>query len=51
MELGSAALTYAVGCRTHNTYVRDSGFIGLASMAAAGTFDLGLKLAFDRGVK
>ena len=48
MEIGSGALTYAVGCRSQNRYIRNTGFDGLAAMAAAGTLDLALKLAFDR---
>ena len=48
LELGSAALAYGVGCHEHHSYLRDTGFKALAAMAAAGTVDLGLKLAFDR---
>lgn len=48
LEIGSAALAYGVGCHKHNSYLRDTGFKALAAMAAAGTVDLGLKLAFDR---
>ena len=48
LEIGSAALAYGVGCREHHPYLRDAGFTALAAMAAAGTVDLGLKLAFDR---
>ena len=48
IEIGSSALTYVIGCGEHRPYVRDTGFTGLAAMAAAGTVDLGLKLAFDR---
>lgn len=48
MEIGSAALAYGAGCHEHNSYLRDTGFKALAAMAAAGTVDLGLKLAFDR---
>lgn len=48
MEIGSSALAYGIGCTEHQPYLRDTGFTGLASMAAAGTLDLGLKLAFDR---
>ena len=48
LELGSAALAYGVGCGEHHSYLRDTGFKALAAMAAAGTMDLGLKLAFDR---
>lgn len=48
MELGSGALGYGVGCGHHNSYLRDTGFKALAAMGAAGTVDLGLKLAFNR---
>jgi hypothetical protein len=48
IEIGSSALAYVIGCGEHRPYTRDTGFIGLAAMAAAGTVDLGLKLAFDR---
>jgi hypothetical protein len=48
MELGSGALGYGVGCGKHHSYLRDTGFKALAAMGAAGTVDLGLKLAFDR---
>ena len=47
LEIGSAALGYGTGCGGHHSYVRDTGFKALAAMAAAGTVDLGLKLAFD----
>jgi len=48
IELGSGALAYGVGCGSHQSYLRDTGFKALAAMAAAGALDLGLKLAFDR---
>jgi len=48
MEIGSAALAYGIGCHEHRTELRDTGFVALAAMAAAGTTDLALKLAFDR---
>ncbi|HEV7675297.1 MAG TPA: phosphatase PAP2 family protein [Candidatus Angelobacter sp.] len=48
MELGSGVLAYGVGCRSNHSYLRDTGFKALAAMGAAGTLDLGLKLAFDR---
>ncbi len=48
LEIGSAALGYGVGCRKRHPFLRDAGFTALAAMAAAGTVDLGLKLAFDR---
>jgi hypothetical protein len=47
-EIGSAALGYGIGCGEHQSYLRDTGVKALAAMAAAGTVDLGLKLAFDR---
>jgi hypothetical protein len=48
MELGSGALGYGVGCGHGHSYLRDTGFKALAAIGAAGTVDLGLKLAFDR---
>jgi len=48
MELGSGALAFGVGCGNRHSYLRDTGFKALAAMGAAGTVDLGLKLAFDR---
>ena len=48
LELGSAALAYGTGCGKHHSYLRDSGFAALASMGAASTLDLALKLAFNR---
>ena len=48
LELGSAALSYGLGCREQHAYLQNTGFTALAAMAAAGTVDLGLKLAFDR---
>ena len=48
LEIGSAALGYGLGCHSHNSYLRDTGFKALAAMGAAGTVDLALKLAFDR---
>jgi membrane-associated phospholipid phosphatase len=48
LELGSAALGYGLGCREQHGYLQNTGFTALAAMAAAGTADLGLKLAFDR---
>jgi len=48
MEIGSAALMYGAGCHFLHPYLRDAGFTALAAMAAAGTVDLGLKLALDR---
>lgn len=47
-EIGSGALGYGIGCGTHRSYLRDTGFKGLAAMGVAGTEDLALKLAFDR---
>jgi membrane-associated phospholipid phosphatase len=48
LEIGAAALTYSIGCAKHHSYLRDTGFKGLAAMGAAGTEDLVLKLAFNR---
>ena len=48
LEIGSAALTYGVGCGKHHSYLRDTGFKALAAMGTAGTVDLALKLTFDR---
>jgi membrane-associated phospholipid phosphatase len=48
LEIGSAALAYGVGCGTHRSHLRDTGFKALAAMGAAGTADLALKFAFDR---
>lgn len=48
MEFASSGLAYGIGCRNHRVDIRNNGFIALASMGAAGTVDLGLKLAFDR---
>jgi PAP2 superfamily protein len=48
LEIGSAGLAYGIGCGKHRSYLRDSGFKALAAVGAAGTVDLGLKLAFDR---
>jgi len=48
LEIGSAALTYGLGCGKSRSYLRDSGFKALAAMGAAGTVDLALKLTFDR---
>jgi hypothetical protein len=48
LEIGSAALTYGLGCGKRRSYLRDSGFKALAAMGAAGTVDLALKLTFDR---
>jgi len=39
---------YGAACYGHHSYLGDAGFTALAAMAAAGTIDLGLKLAFDR---
>lgn len=48
MEIGGGALGYGLGCAGHHSYFRNTGFRALAAMGAAGTLDLGLKLAFDR---
>jgi len=48
IEIGAAGLTYALGCAEHHSYLRDTGFKGLAAIGAAGTEDLVLKLTFNR---
>ena len=48
MEIGAGALGYGMGCATHISYLRDTGFLALFAMGAAGTVDLGLKLSFNR---
>jgi hypothetical protein len=48
LEIGSAALSYGIGCGKNHSYLRDTGFKALAAMGAAGAVDLTLKLAFDR---
>lgn len=48
LEIGSGALTYGLGCGTHRSNLRDTGFRALAAMGVAGTEDLALKLTFDR---
>ena len=48
LEIGSAAVAYGVGCGTHRSYLRDTGFKALAATGAASAADLALKLAFDR---
>jgi membrane-associated phospholipid phosphatase len=48
LELGSGTIAYAVGCGTHRSYLRDTGFKALAAMGFAGASDLALKLTFDR---
>jgi membrane-associated phospholipid phosphatase len=48
LEIGAGVLAYGVGCGKHRSYLRDTGLKALAAMGAAGTVDLGLKLAFDR---
>jgi membrane-associated phospholipid phosphatase len=48
LEMGSAALAYAVGCGQHNSYLRDTGFKAMAAMGAASASVLVLKLAFNR---
>ena len=47
-EIGSSGLVYAVGCAAHRTYLRDTGLSMLDALAAAGTTNLVLKLAFNR---
>lgn len=48
LEIGSAAAAYGAGCAEHYSHLRDTGYVALEAMGAAGTVDLGLKLAFDR---
>lgn len=48
MELGAGALEWTLGCATHHSRIAEAGFTALAATGAAGTLDLGLKLAFDR---
>ena len=48
IEFASSGLEYGLGCGEHRTDLRENGLTSLLSMGAAGTVDLGLKLAFDR---
>ncbi len=48
LALGSGALAYGIGCGEHQSHLRDAGYTALAAMAAAGTVDLAMKLAFNR---
>jgi hypothetical protein len=48
LEIGSAALAYGIGCGSHHSYLRETGFRALAAMGLAGATDLGLQFAFDR---
>lgn len=48
IQIGAGAFGYGMGCATHISYLRDTGFRALFAMGAAGTVDLGLKLAFNR---
>lgn len=48
VEIASGGLAYIAGCADHRVYLRDSGLTVLDALAAAGTADLALKLAFDR---
>ena len=48
VEIGSSGLAYAVGCAGHRSYLRETGLTTLDALAAAGTTNLVLKLAFDR---
>lgn len=47
-EIAAGAATWGVGCIEHKPSLRDNGLTALTAMGAAGTFDLALKLAFDR---
>jgi len=48
IEIASGGLAYVGGCARHRVYLRDTGLTILDALAAAGTADLVLKLAFDR---
>jgi len=48
VELGAGALGWTGGCITHHSKIAEAGFTALVAAGAAGTLDLGLKLAFDR---
>jgi membrane-associated phospholipid phosphatase len=48
MELGAGALGWSAGCLKRRSALAEAGFTALTAMGAAGTVDLGLKLAFDR---
>jgi hypothetical protein len=48
VEIASGGLAYVGGCARHRVYLRDTGLTILDALAAAGTADLVLKLAFDR---
>lgn len=48
VEIGSSGLAYAVGCAAHRPYLRDTGLSTLDALAAAGTTNLVLKMAFNR---
>ena len=47
-EIGAGFATWGAGCIEHKSSLRENGLIVLTAMGAAGTLDLGLKLAFDR---
>ncbi len=47
-EIAAGVATWGVGCMEQKPSLRDNGLTALTAMGAAGTFDLGLKLAFDR---
>jgi PAP2 superfamily len=48
IEIAAGAATWGAGCIEHKPSLRDNGLTALTAMGAAGTFDLALKLAFDR---
>lgn len=48
MELGSAALAFAWGCKSHNNHLSTAGFKMLDAAGAAILVDEGLKFAFNR---
>jgi len=47
-QIAAGGATWGVGCIEHKPSLRDNGLTALTAMGAAGTFDLALKLAFDR---
>lgn len=48
IEFGTAALTLAMGCRSHNSSLRDTGLTALTAMGVATGSVLVLKPAFNR---
>ena len=48
LELGSAALAFAWGCKSHNNHLSTAGFKMLDAAGAAILVDEGLKFAFNR---